>query len=62
MALIDFANQRVKVVVSLFGQHKEIVGKLLSYKKPFLELEICGIIRIFNENAIKEVIPLSQVT
>jgi len=54
----DLASQRVAVIVSLFGQHRSIKGKLVHYEKPFIELEVCKVRRIFNENAVKEIVPV----
>jgi hypothetical protein len=59
MALIKgLASQKVKVIISLFGQQTQISGKLTHYEKPFIEIVVCGVTRIFNENAVKEIIPV----
>jgi hypothetical protein len=59
MALIKgLAKQNVAVIISLFGQHQSIRARLVSYEKPFIELEVCKVRRILNENAVKEIIPI----
>lgn len=61
MALIEsLANQRILVTFSLFGQHHTIRATLRHYEKPFVELEIAGQTRIFNENTIKEILPTGE--
>lgn len=61
MALIEsFINQKVALTFSLFGQHRTIRATLIRYDKPFVEFEICGVTRIFNENAIKEIVPTGE--
>lgn len=61
MALIDsLKNQRVLVTISLFGQHKTITAKVLKYEKPFIEMQIGNVSRIFNENTVKEIIKIGD--
>jgi len=61
MALIEsFLNQKVIITFSLFGQHRTVKGTLISYDKPFVEFEICGVTRILNENAVKEIVPTGE--
>ena len=61
MALIEaLVNQKVVLTFSLFGQHRTIKGTLIRYEKPFVEFEICGITRILNENAVKEIVPTGE--
>ena len=61
MALIEsLENQKVVFTFSLFGQHRTLRATLKHYDKPFVEFEICGVTRIFNENAIKEIVPIGE--
>jgi len=57
MALIDsLRNQKVKVTINLFGENRTLTATLGKYEKPFIELRVGNITRIFNENAVKEII------
>lgn len=61
MALIEsILNQKVVLTFSLFGQHRTVRGTLINYDKPFVEFQICGVTRIFNENAVKEIVPIGE--
>jgi hypothetical protein len=61
MALIEsLENQRVVVTFSLFGQQHTVRATLRHYDKPFVEFEICHVTRIFNENTIKEIVPMGE--
>ena len=51
-------NQKIKIVVALFGQTYEIACKLLKYDKPFLKIETRQGVRILHENVVKEIVPL----
>jgi hypothetical protein len=46
------------VTFALFGQQMTVRAKLVHYDRPFVELQIHGVTRIFNENTIREIIPI----
>jgi len=53
-------RQKIKIVVTIFGQTRELTCELLSYAKPFIQIQTKQGIRILNENVVKEIIPLEQ--
>jgi hypothetical protein len=61
MTLIEsLRNQKVKVTISLFGQHIILPAVISKYEKPFIEMQVGKITRIFNENAVKEIIKIGD--
>lgn len=60
-SIFDLLNdQKVAVYIKLLGDEKKIVGKVISYNKPFVRLLVEKHERIFNEFSIHEVIPLEN--
>jgi len=56
-SLIDsLKNHKVKITISLFGEERTLTATLGEYAKPFIELRVGNITRIFNEYAVKEII------
>jgi hypothetical protein len=53
-------KQKIKIVITIFGQTNELTCKLLNYAKPFIQIQTAQGIRILNENIVKEIIPLEQ--
>ena len=51
-------GEKVRVTVSLFGRDVPLTAKWNGYLKPFVELEVNGVTRLFNEHRILEIIPL----
>jgi hypothetical protein len=54
----DLAFKKISVTVNFMGQLKTLKGTLLSYSKPFIQMEINKQRRYINENTVKEIFPI----
>jgi len=54
-------NSKVSLTVNLLGQPITLRGVLVRYSKPFIQVEVGKVTRIFNENIVKEIIPVGEL-
>jgi hypothetical protein len=54
-------DSKVSLTVNLMGQPIILHGVLVRYSKPFIEVEVGKVTRIFNENIVKEIIPVAEL-
>jgi hypothetical protein len=53
-------DSKVSLTVNLLGQSISLKGTIVRYSKPFIQVEVGKVTRIFNENIVKEIIPVVQ--
>lgn len=54
-------DSKVSLTVTLLGKTISLRGVIVQYSKPFIQVEVCKVTRIFNENIVKEIIPVGKM-
>jgi hypothetical protein len=54
-------NNKVSLTVNLLGRNISLRGVIVQYSKPFIQVEVGKVTRIFNENNVKEIIPVGEL-
>lgn len=54
----DLEKKKVRLTVNITGLTHVIHGRLEKYSKPFLQVKTREGVRIFNEHAVREIVPM----